>query len=245
MTSGPSPNPSPGNAPATPPATPPAKKGMSGGVKVLIGCAIFVVLVGVAGTVALGLGARFIGQKAQEFAGSVERHAEATQTIERLNTRYPFEPPADDVVRPDRATAFFGATDLAWDRARPAWEELKRRAERADERGRAGIGDVVAGVSGIHELTLALASALEAHDMSPAEYVWTGVALKRAHEALEANEDPDWIPAGNIQLARRHQQQLAELAVDDERGGLVLGFAMMYGGLAGMEGWFRHLDTER
>jgi hypothetical protein len=229
---------------AAPGAAP--KKGMSGGTKVLIGCGLVVLLLGGAGAVTLGLGARFIGQKAQEFAGSAERHAEAAETLQQLHARYPFEPPQDDVIRADRATAFLRATDQAWDRAGPSWDDLKRRSERAEVRGRAGIGDVVAGVSGIHELTLALATALEAQHMSPAEYVWTGLALRQAYLALESSDTPDWIPAANVELARRHQRQLADLATDDERGGLVLGFAMMYGGLAGMEGagWFRAMDRD-
>lgn len=238
MTTGASPGPAPESAPA--------RKGMSGGAKVLTGCALIVVLLAVGGAVALGIGVRFIGHKAQEFAGSAERHAEATQTLQDLHTRYPFRPPADDAVRPARATAFFHATDRAWEQARPAWEDLKRRAERADARGRAGVGDVMAGIAGMHELAMALADALESQDMSPAEYVWTGVALRRAYDALDADQAPDWIPAANVALARQHQRQLAELAADDERGGLVLGFAIMYGGLAGLEGagWFRNLDSE-
>jgi hypothetical protein len=222
----------------------PGKKGMSGGAKVLIGCAIFVLLVGVAGAITVGVGVRFVGQKAQEFAGSAERHAEATETLQGLHARYPFQPPSDEAVRADRATAFLRATDQAWERARPAWEDLKRRSERAEERGHAGLGDLMAGVAGIHELTMALADALEAQNMSPAEYVWTGLALRQAYEALESGDTPAWIHAGNVELARRHQRQLAELTTDDERGGLVLGFAMMYGGLTGMEGWLRNLELD-
>lgn len=226
------------------PAAP--KKGMSGAAKILVGCAVLFMVVGVAGAVAIGVGARFVTGKAHEFTGAAERHAEAAETLQQLHTRYPFRPPEDDAVRPERATAFLGATDRAWELARPAWEDLRRRSERADQRGRAAVGDIMAGISGFHELTMAVADALEAHGMSPAEYVWTGVALRRAYEALdqvEAGHEADWIPAANLDLARRHRQQLAHLSTDDERGGLVLAFAMMYG-VAGMEdvGWLQHRD---
>lgn len=224
-----------------PPGGTPEKKGMSGGVKVLIGCAVLVVLVGVAGAVTIGVGARFISQKAHVFVGSAERHAEATETLQRLHARYPFQRPEDHVVRPERARAFFSVTDQAWDQARPSWEELKRRAERAEDRGRAGIGDVMAGLSGFHELTMALAEALEAQDMSPAEYVWTGLALREAYDAIGARDAPDWLPAPNVELARQHHRQLAALADDDERG-LVMAFAMMYG-IEGT-GWFRDVAPD-
>jgi hypothetical protein len=233
---------------AGPPAagTPPGK-GMSGGAKVLIGCAIAFVVVAGAGAVAVGGGAWFLGKKAQEFAGSAERHAEAATTLEQLHARYPFEPPADRAVTARQAAAFLRVTDDAWDRARPAWEEVERRSERASDRGRAGLGDMMAGLSGIHEVTLALAESLEAQNMSPREYVWTGLALQHAFRYLDDPEAGERIPAANLELAQRYRDRLAEIARDDEGGrNAVFAFATIYG-LAGTESgdWYRGWETDR
>jgi hypothetical protein len=226
--------------------TPPAK-GMSGGAKVLIGCAIAFVVVAGAGAVAVGGGAWFLGKKAQEFTGSAERHAEATATLEQLHSRYPFEPPADRAVTARQADAFLRVSDDAWERARPAWEELERRSERANDRGRAGLGDMMAGLSGIHEVTMALAESLEAQKMSPREYVWTGLALQHAYRYLDDPEAGEHIPSANLELARRHRDRIAQITEEDDGGrNAVFAFATIYG-LSGMEhgDWFRSWDTER
>lgn len=208
--------PSPPAAP--PPGAGPPKKGMSTGAKVAIGCGAALVVGLVVLAVVVVAGGWFVKNKADEFVGGMEAQVEATETIQRLEREHPFSPPADGVVGEERAERFLAVTDDAWKRMGDRVEELVERAERAEDRGRAGVGDVMAGMRGFGGARIALAEALTEHEMPVSEYLWTGLTLLRAYEELEMPTGAGGVPAANLALADEHREELAEIAEEDEDG---------------------------
>lgn len=236
----PSSTPPPPDAP--PPGTTPPKKGMSTGVKVAIGCgALFVLALIVLGIVAIA-GGLFVQRRAEQFAGGVEAQQEASERLEALAREHPFSPPSDGVVGEDRADRFLAVTDDAWERMEEMEEWLEEMAEREvgiERRGRAGVGDVMAGMRGMGAWAgarLALVEALDEHDMSAGEYAWTGLQLVRAYESLDRPAEASGVPPENLAVAAKHRDEIAEIADAREAGepsrGLVLWLALSWG-LAG------------
>lgn len=207
---------------------PPPKQGMSTGAKVAIGCGIVALLAIVAVVVLVGVGGFFVKRQVDEFAGGVEAQQEASETFDELAREYPFTAPDDGVVGENRAERFFAVTDATWDEIEDWAGEMRERGERVDARGGdPGVGDMMAGVRGIGELgraRAALAEALDEHEMSPGEYVWTGMALVSAYEDLDAGTPT--APAANVALAREHRAELAEIAESDEGGGTGKGMVL-------------------
>lgn len=225
-------------------AGPPPKKGMSTGVKVAIGCGILLVLV-IIGFVVFGVvGGMLLKNKASELTGGLEAQQQASEMIQSLERERPFTAPADGVVSDDMAESFFAVTDDAWDAMRADMEDLAERGESIDEGGRqAGIGDAMAGVRALGRSRVALAEALEGHDMPVSAYLWTGMELVRAYHAIGMEPEQSGVPAPNVQLAERHREALAEIAEQQESGrpgkGMVLGLAWTWGASEGVTpaGW--------
>lgn len=223
----------------------PPKGGMSTGTKVAIGCGVALLLVVIVLIVATVAGGLFLREKAEEFAGGLEAQAEATETIRELEREHPFVPPDDGVVGEERTERFLETLDDAWDRMREfeGWvEEMAERSRRADERGRAGVGDLAAGMRGIEawgRARVALVETLEDHEMPPSEFVWSGLALLRAYEALDEPAEETGIPSENLDVAADHRDELATIAQgrdgDEATKGLVLWAAMTWG--MGGETW--------
>lgn len=218
----------------TPPGEPPVgqappKKGMSTGAKVAIGCGGLVLVALIVVVIAAVVGGMFLKDKAQDFAGGVEAQERATETIRELEEEHDFSAPADGVVGEDRAERFFDVTDQAWEEMRGFVEEWRERGQRIDERGGdARPGDVIAGIGAIGELgrsRVVLAEALEDHDMPASEYVWTGLHLMRAYEALDASGETA-VPAENRAIAAEHRDELAEISESSEEGGTGKGFVL-------------------
>lgn len=244
----PTPTPPPSEPqPAAPAGQAPPKKGMSTGAKVAIGCGVLVVLAIVVFAVAAVVGGFFVKKKAEQFAGGVKAQQEASETLQELEQRHPFEPPADGVVSDEEARTFFAVTDAAWDEMKDWAQDMEQRSERADERGRATMGDAMAGMHGIQQMgraRVAIAKALDDHDTSVTEYLWTGRQLLDAYEALDQPPAESSVPQANRDLAARHRDKLAEISEDRDQGGtgegMVYWLAWTWGASEGMPhamGW--------
>lgn len=233
--------------PAPTPSAPPPKKGMSTGAKVAIGCGILLVVILIGLVVAAIAGGLFIRNKAGEFTGGLEAQAEATQKVRRLESEHPFTPPDDGLVGEERAERFLDVTDAAWDEVKDRVEDLIERGEEIEDRGgRAGLGDVSAGLRGVGGARVALADALEDHEMSVSEYLWTGIVLQRAYHSLDSPGASDVRP-GNRDLAESRRDRLAQIFEDDDRSrkGFIFGMAWTMGaGESGVRGALG-LDTLR
>jgi hypothetical protein len=235
----------PPSQPAAPPTYAPAppKKGMSTGAKIGIGCGALLVL-GIVGFVILGVvGGRFVKSKTDQLTGGLEAQEEATESIQELERDHPFTAPADGIVTNDLADDFFAVTDDAWEGMREEMEDVAERGQDIEERGgEAGIGDAMAGVQALGRARVALAEALDEHEMPVSAYLWTGMELMRAYHAIGMAPDQSGVPAQNVQLAESHRAQLAEIAEENEGQigkGMVLGMAWTWGAGEGVMpmGW--------
>lgn len=230
------------SVPPSPPSAPP-RQGMSTGAKIAIGCGILAVLALVAVVIVTLAGGMFLKKKAGDLAGGLEAQQKASEKVQALEREHPFTPPADGVVGDERAERFLAVTDDAWKEMRESMDDVAERGRRIDERGRAGMGDAMAGLQALGRSRIALAEALDEHDMPVSEYLWTGLELVRAYQGREMPPDQSGIPAQNVTLARRHEAELAEIAEDrdDERPGrgVVLGMAWTWAMTEGvsMAGW--------
>jgi len=211
----------------------PPKKGMSTGAKVAIGCGIALVLVIIAFGIAAVVGGMFVKNKAEQLTGGLEAQQEASEKIQALEREHPFTAPADGVVPEDLAGKFLAVTNDAWEKIQGDMEDLSERSQDIDEGGRAGLGDAMAGVQALGRTRVALAEALEDNDMPVSAYLWTGMELTRAYQALGMPPEQTGIPAPNLQLAERYRSELAEIAGDGQDGeigkGMVLGMAWTWG----------------
>ncbi|HUP01283.1 MAG TPA: hypothetical protein VM737_07180 [Gemmatimonadota bacterium] len=208
---------------------------MSTGVKIAIGCGVAAVLVVVLLIVAGVAGGLFLKDKAEDFAGGIEAQEEANETIRRLEEEHSFSPPEDGVIDVGRAETFFEVTDDAWERMRDDMEDIAEREQASEERGgEPGLRDMMAGVRGLGRSRVALAEALEDHDMPVSEYLWTGLMLMRAYENLNRPADESGVAVENLEIAADHRAELADLASGPDDGGppdrsFVLGMALTWG----------------
>lgn len=196
---------------------PPPSSGMSTGAKVLIGCGIAAIAFLVLLVVLFGAGAWFVDRHLSEEGAGIARQAEVTRTLEALETEVDFEPPPGGVVGDDRAQRFFTATEDAWAETQGWAEELQQRSEEAEGRsGRATFGDATFALRGMGRARVVLGEALIEQRMPPSEYVWTGLALLRAHERRGLPPQESGVPPENTEIARRHETELRELARGDD-----------------------------
>lgn len=129
--------------------------------KFLLGCLVLILIIAGIGGYLLYKGAGMV----KEMAKGVEQtQARVTQ----LNQQYPFTPPDDGVVPAARLDAFLEVEAELGQQTKETQQKL--------EGGKAGIGEAfrtgmaLATSLGMSEEKIA---ALEAHQMSPAEYNWT------------------------------------------------------------------------
>jgi hypothetical protein len=219
---------------------------MSTGAKVAIGCGILALLVIIGIVVAIVAGGMFASRKLDEFSGGFEAQQEASETVQELEREHPFTPPADGIVRPDRAEKFFDVTDDAWEDMREWVDEMRERGEDIDSRGgQAGFGDAMAGLQGLGRSRVALSEALEGNDMAVSEYIWTGMTLAHAYAALDQPPETSGVPAENLALAGEHRERLAEMADGDEAEGrgMVLAIAWTLATSEGITSSIPGLDT--
>ncbi|MFN2421615.1 MAG: hypothetical protein ABR527_09610 [Gemmatimonadota bacterium] len=222
-----------------PAAGPPPKKTMSTGAKVAIGCGILAVLAIVILVIMTVAGGMFLKKKAGDVTGGLEAQQQASERVQALERDHPFTAPPDGVVGEDRAETFIAVTDDAWEAMRESMEEVVERGEEIEEEGgAAGFGDAMAGLQALGQSRVALAEALDEHDMPVSEYVWSGLALMRAYEVLETPTAQVGVPPQNLELANRYRDELADIAEEDEDGrpdkSVVLGMAWTWGMSEGM-----------
>ncbi len=236
------PPPPPAEGSAPPP--PPPKKGMSTGAKIAIGCGALAVLAIIVIVVVTLAGGMFLKHKAGDLKSGIEAQQQAGETIDRLESDHPFTPPQDGIVGEDRAGRFFAVTDDAWDEIEDWASDMQKRGERIDARnGKAGVGDVAAGLKGLGHSRVALAEALDDHDMPVSEYLWTGMALMHAYQNLDQPAGQSGVPQENLDLAADHRQELAEIAADHGDGkpskAMVFGLAWTWGAtqVPAVTGW--------
>jgi hypothetical protein len=202
-----------------PPPPPPARGGMSTAAKVLIGCAVAAVVVVVLFAAVLGGGAWFLNRQLADADAGIGRQVEVTRQLNELEESVDFRPPADGVVAAERATRFFRVTDAVWEETREMGDDIFRRSDQAERRGRATFGDGLAAMRGLGRARVSMATHLESQRMPPSEYVWTGLALLRAHEHAGEPSAQSGVPEQNAALARQYADRLQEIARgdDDER----------------------------
>lgn len=231
-----------------PPGTPPGRKPLSTGTKLAIGCGAVVLLVALAGGVALAVGGFALQRVVGSALEGVEGQTEATETLARLREDHPFDPPADGAVTEAQLDRFLAVTSDAWESMEPWGEEIAALAAREQDRDQPSIGDMVGGaraMGGFARARLQLADALDAHDTSLGEYAWVGLNLARALEVPTDAEPPSGVPAPNVSLARAHRERLPSLGnADGEAGpGLVLAVATIFGMTEGATWQALGLDT--
>lgn len=222
------------------------EEGLSTAAKVGLGCGGCLLVVVVVGVV-VALGGGWLSRQVEDLAGTAERQAEATETLDRLRRDHAFRPPEDGAVDRDQARRFFGVTDAAWSEMRD-WaaelEELGRELEDREAR-LTDVGALMEGYGKLAESRVVLARALEEHDMPLAEYLWTGGALRRAHDAMEEGPAGEEVPGATRSVIREHEDEIAELVGDADEPGkrLVLFFAAAWGSAEGSLQGMPGLDT--
>jgi hypothetical protein len=231
-------NPTPDDSAPTDPSAAPRKEGMSTGAKVLFGCLglAFLGAVGLAVVVFVG-GVALWRNVGSPMVERVEDQQAATETLQRIEEEYPFEPPEDGVVSEDRLERFLMVTTEAWEDIGVWAGDLEALSESTSAPGDRGaveqLGDLATGaraIGGLMQSRASLAEALDQHDMSLAEYIWTGLTLSRAAEAEDGRRSAEGVPEENVELARRHSGRLPELGSDEHNdAGAVLGVATMWG----------------
>lgn len=217
---------------------------MRTGAKLLIGCAGLSTLVIVLLAVALGAGVLFVGNKIQQFTGMFGLQRQASLTLVQLERKHRFRPPADGVVGEQRAQRFFTISDEVWSDVSELVSDMQQRNQRIRGGATPGVGDAVAAARGVGAMRTVLSDALERHAMPASEYLWTGLALARAHEHLDEPGDAR-VPEANLVLARRYRDRLSPAAAAQASGranlNAILGAATMLAQIDGtalqFEGW--------
>jgi hypothetical protein len=220
----------------------PRKEGLSGGAKLALGCAAVVALFLLIGAVLLGAGGLFLKHKVGDLAQGAQLQEQASVALHRLEQKHRFRPPDSGLVGVDRSQAFLAVVDDAWrrmDDVRDDLTDLQRRLKKRDP-GVLDMAGALHNMAGVMESRTILADALERHDMPLSEFVWTGLTLERAYRRLDDAGGSSRIVEGNLEVARRNREALAQLyeytSDDSVSKGVVLGLAAVWG-LGEVEAW--------
>ncbi|MEX2529681.1 MAG: hypothetical protein WD960_02825 [Gemmatimonadota bacterium] len=227
---------------------------MSGGMKLLFGClglsAVALILGGIALVVLFQVGGSILEDRVGNLAGGIGRQAEAQRTLERLQEEHAFEQPDGGIVDDSDARMVFAVTDDMWAVMRPWADELSELALRVEQRDAASITDLAAGFRGLSRFAegrAVFAETLDAHGVSAEEYIWTGLAMIRAHEELERPAESRVAPEANMALARRYDEELTLLRETGEGSrpekGAVFHLAALWGMADGSSWRAMGLDT--
>lgn len=217
--------------------------GMSTGAKVLFACLGVTVLGIVAAAVAVGVLGFGIWRSTDSIRTTVGEQQQAGDMLQEIENEHPFEAPEDGVVDEEGLNRFLAVTEDAWQEIQPWAEDLRElRETAAGERGALeGLRALASGaraVGGLARSRVALAEALDAHETSLAEYIWTGIQLDRAVDAVEGDRSTEGVPPANLELVEGRAAEIPRLdgsmegegveAVGDDSGA-VLAVAVLWG----------------
>lgn len=216
--------------------------GMSTGAKVLFACLGLTVVGIVVLAVAVGVLGLGIWRGADSLRTTVEEQQAASERLQQIEEDHPFEPPEDGVVGEERLARFLAVTEEAWEEMRPWAEDLRELRETATT-GRGGLGqlrDMASGaraMGGLARSRVVLVEALDAHDTSLGEYIWTGIQLDRAADALEGDRSTEGVPPANLELVEGHTGELPRFdSGEGDDSGAVLAVAVLWG-MADLSTW--------
>lgn len=209
---------------------------MTRGAKVLFSCLGLTVVGFVGMAVAVGVLGVGLWRGADGLMSNVEEQQRATDMLRRVEAEHPFDPPEDGVVGEARAERYLAVTADAWQEMREWTEDLEqiRAAALSGERTAiGGLRDLASGaraVGGFVRSRVVLVEALNAHEMSLGEYVWTGIQLSRAADARAGARSAEAVPPANLELAERYEGALPSLDGDDRvESSAVLALATIWG----------------
>jgi hypothetical protein len=210
---------------------------MSTGAKVLFGC-LGVSLLGIVviGVVAF-MGGLALKRGVDSAVGTMEQQQEASAMLRRIEEEHAFAPPDDGVVTERQLERYLAVTDQAWQDMRPWAEDLQeiRDAAGRERTGMAALREMASGaraLGGLARSRVVLAEALDEHEMSLGEYLWTGIQLSRAEDARTGGRPAGSVPDGNLALAERHAGDLPSMSGggdNDDEQGMVLAVATLWG----------------
>jgi hypothetical protein len=191
--------------------------------KLLIGCAVAALVGAVLFSVALFLGARWLGGKAEQLGQEIEQIA-GGERVDQLSAKYPFQPPAEKLLTESQLQRFQNvrrALDPVVERYKPEFERLSK--VEAEKEPRAALGVVRTGWSFFKDLRAAQLDALETQKMSPEEYkfvaeqvyaAWWRVLFEEAGQGQTMEQMAEKGSAGFVGL---YDQLLARQELTPER----------------------------
>jgi hypothetical protein len=168
--------------------------------KLVAGCLVIAVLVGVAVGVALYFGYRAMSPMIDNASALLQQARDAAAQTDRVENKGRYTPPADATLSDAQVRRFLAVHERTKATLGPRWGELQAQAERIEEQARhdarevsfADVATMLRSVGGlITEARRAHVDALNAEQFSTSEYNWVKL---RAYEAagLEAVEGIDW-----------------------------------------------------
>ena len=135
---------------------------------------IALVVLGVLATLAAVYGPRLV-REGRAVGGPLLEMARTEKALDALDTTYPFEPPADGRILPDRLEAFLQIREDLKPRYE-AWTEVVQTHTGEDAQDWAAARDVIGATS---EVMAAQIQDLKAHHMSPTEFRWLETTVYR------------------------------------------------------------------
>ncbi|HSB60637.1 MAG TPA: hypothetical protein VLI67_02885 [Vicinamibacteria bacterium] len=210
---------------------------MTTGAKVAIGCAVAVVLAGVAAIVTVGAGAWWLKGKVEETTGDLARRSEEMESYQEKANANPFTPPADRVIPEARLLKFIEVRKGVYD----VYEAHRAEFEGMKDRKDASLSDVMKAGGLLLDARTAVLKGLAEAGMNEEEYqfivqqvyrsAWASAAQKETgktpeevvREAGEAVEEAPGgeegaealrVPQANIELFRKHEADLKKYAME-------------------------------
>lgn len=217
------------------------------GPSALKGCLIAAAVLLTALVLALIVGGFALKREVEAVLQALGDERVARESARHLQREHPFQVPADGALSPDQVARYLAVTEEVWPQWQPWADEALALRARIGERA-TRLRDVIPVVrswAGMTRAQVVLVEALDAHETSLGEYAWTGIALTRAVEALDAADEAradgtdapsrsaasgPSAPEANLTLASRYRSQIPSLE-DAESGGpgMVLALAMSWG----------------
>jgi len=207
---------------------------MTTGAKVAIGCAVAVVLAGVAAVVMVGAGAWWLKGRVEETTGDLAKRTEELESYQKKADANPFTPPADRVIPEARLVKFIEVRKGVYD----VYEAHRAEFDGMKDRKDAGLSDLMKAGGLLLDARTALLKGLAGVGMNEEEYqfiiqqvyqsAWASAVQKDtgktpeevAREAAEAGpgaeegEEALRIPQANIDLFRKHEADLKKYAME-------------------------------